>query len=78
MFNLKNDHYPASVFTGDDDHSWKIAHVPLTMDSKFRYAFQGIRGDPANSLGGIQVDDITLGTVLYLNILSNCKTLRCV
>ncbi|XP_028970599.2 meprin A subunit alpha-like [Esox lucius] len=47
-------------FTGDDDHSWKIAHVPFTMDGKFRYAFQGIRGDPANSLGGIQVDDITL------------------
>uniref|UniRef100_A0AAZ3R447 Metalloendopeptidase n=1 Tax=Oncorhynchus tshawytscha TaxID=74940 RepID=A0AAZ3R447_ONCTS len=48
------------LVNSDDDHSWKIAHVPLTMDSKFRYAFQGIRGDPANSLGGIQVDDITL------------------
>ncbi|KAM6964983.1 meprin A subunit alpha-like [Aplochiton taeniatus] len=50
----------AATITGDDDHSWKIAHVPLKMYERFRYAFQGIRGDPANSAGGILVDDVTL------------------
>ncbi|XP_063078231.1 meprin A subunit alpha-like [Engraulis encrasicolus] len=49
-----------ATFMGDDDHSWKIAHVPLKMDGKFRYAFQGIRGDPSGSQGGIVIDDITL------------------
>ncbi|XP_063078273.1 meprin A subunit alpha-like [Engraulis encrasicolus] len=50
----------AATFMGDDDHSWKIAHVPLKMDGKFRYAFQGLRGDPSNSQGGILIDDVTL------------------
>ena len=30
------------------------------MDGKFRYAFQGLRGDPSSSRGGIVIDDITL------------------
>ncbi|XP_066561557.1 meprin A subunit alpha [Amia ocellicauda] len=50
----------AHTFWGDGDHSWKIAHVSLKADMKFRYAFQGIRGEPAQSSGGILVDDITL------------------
>ncbi|XP_041952311.1 meprin A subunit alpha-like [Alosa sapidissima] len=50
----------AATFIGDDDHSWKIAHVPFNMDGKFRYAFQGLRGDPSSSRGGIVIDDITL------------------
>ncbi|XP_065124347.1 meprin A subunit alpha [Paramisgurnus dabryanus] len=44
---------------GDDDESWKIAHVTLNVEEKFRYFFQGI----ANSTkpgGGIFIDDITL------------------
>nr|XP_006626070.1 PREDICTED: meprin A subunit alpha [Lepisosteus oculatus] len=48
------------TFSGDGDHSWKIAHVPLKADMKFRYAFQGIRGDPTQSTGGIFIDDINL------------------
>ncbi|KAL2082404.1 hypothetical protein ACEWY4_022222 [Coilia grayii] len=50
----------AATFMGDDDHSWKIAHVPFKMDGKFRYAFQGLRGDPSSSQGGIVIDDVTL------------------
>ncbi|XP_066561543.1 meprin A subunit alpha [Amia ocellicauda] len=50
----------AQTFSGDGDHSWKIAHVSLKADMKFRYAFQGIRGEPAQSSGGIFIDDITL------------------
>lgn len=30
------------------------------MDGKFRYAFQGLRGDPSSSKGGIIIDDVTL------------------
>ncbi|XP_072552085.1 meprin A subunit alpha-like [Salminus brasiliensis] len=45
---------------GDDDKGWKIAHVPLEVGVKFRYAFQGVKGDPINSSGGIFIDDISL------------------
>ncbi|XP_072552084.1 meprin A subunit alpha-like [Salminus brasiliensis] len=49
-----------ATLNSDDDHSWKIAHVPLRMDGKSHYAFQGISGDPSHSSGGILLDDITL------------------
>ncbi|XP_042527816.1 meprin A subunit alpha [Dipodomys spectabilis] len=45
---------------GDSDHRWKIAHVTLKEEKKFRYLFQGTRGDPQNSAGGIYLDDVTL------------------
>uniref|UniRef100_H0WGC6 Meprin A subunit n=1 Tax=Otolemur garnettii TaxID=30611 RepID=H0WGC6_OTOGA len=45
---------------GDADQDWKIAHVTLKEEMKFRYLFQGTRGDPQNSNGGIYLDDITL------------------
>ncbi|KAM8952686.1 meprin A subunit alpha [Pelodytes ibericus] len=45
---------------GDDDHNWKIAHVTLSVNKKFRYIFQGIRGDDQAASGGILIDDITL------------------
>ncbi|KAJ8397658.1 hypothetical protein AAFF_G00436570 [Aldrovandia affinis] len=48
------------TFWADDDHTWKIAHVPLEVGVKFRYAFQGVQGDPAQSSGGIFIDDISL------------------
>ncbi len=44
----------------DEDTTWKIAHVPMQIGAKFRYAFQGVRGDPANAEGGIFIDDISL------------------
>ncbi|XP_006003740.1 meprin A subunit alpha [Latimeria chalumnae] len=47
-------------FQVDNDHSWKIAHVTLNANAKFRYIFQGVRGNPANSNGGIFLDDISL------------------
>ncbi|KAL4661067.1 meprin A subunit alpha-like [Arapaima gigas] len=50
----------AKTITGDSNPSWNIAHVPMKMDGTFRYAFQGIKGDPASSRGGILVDDINL------------------
>ncbi|XP_068198826.1 meprin A subunit alpha-like [Antennarius striatus] len=48
------------TFYADSDHTWKIAHVPMEVGMKFRYAFQGVRGDPAASSGGIYIDDISL------------------
>ncbi|XP_004624455.1 meprin A subunit alpha [Octodon degus] len=48
------------TFQGDSDHNWKIAHVTLREEKKFRYLFQGTKGDPQNSAGGISLDDITL------------------
>ncbi|KAG5846539.1 hypothetical protein ANANG_G00116070 [Anguilla anguilla] len=48
------------TFWADDDRDWKIAHVPLEVGAKFRYTFQGVRGDPGQSGGGISVDDISL------------------
>ncbi|XP_036024195.1 meprin A subunit alpha [Onychomys torridus] len=48
------------TFQGDSDHNWKIAHVTLKEEKKFRYLFQGTRGDSDNSEGGISLDDITL------------------
>ncbi|XP_052599942.1 meprin A subunit alpha [Peromyscus californicus insignis] len=48
------------TFQGDSDHNWKIAHVTLKEEKKFRYLFQGTRGDSGNSEGGISLDDITL------------------
>ncbi|XP_012862226.1 meprin A subunit alpha [Echinops telfairi] len=47
-------------FQGDLDQNWKIAHVTLREEKKFRYLFQGTQGDPQNSNGGIYLDDITL------------------
>ncbi|XP_045699822.1 meprin A subunit alpha [Phyllostomus hastatus] len=48
------------TFQGDIDQNWKIAHVILREEKKFRYLFQGTKGDPQNSNGGIYLDDITL------------------
>ncbi|XP_037700458.1 meprin A subunit alpha [Choloepus didactylus] len=48
------------TFQGDFDQNWKIAHVTLREETKFRYLFQGTKGDPQNSTGGIYLDDITL------------------
>ncbi|KAB1261381.1 Meprin A subunit alpha [Camelus dromedarius] len=48
------------TFQGDSDQNWKIAHVTLREEKKFRYLFQGTKGDPQNSRGGIYLDDITL------------------
>ncbi|XP_012520108.1 PREDICTED: meprin A subunit alpha [Propithecus coquereli] len=48
------------TFRGDADHNWKIAHVTLREEKKFRYLFQGTKGSPQDSSGGIYLDDITL------------------
>ncbi|KAG8011089.1 Meprin A subunit alpha [Nibea albiflora] len=48
------------TFYADSDHTWKIAHVPLEVGEKFRYAFQGVRGASSASTGGIYIDDISL------------------
>ncbi|XP_077018108.1 meprin A subunit alpha [Tamandua tetradactyla] len=48
------------TFQGESDQNWKIAHVTLREEKKFRYLFQGTKGDPQNSSGGIYLDDITL------------------
>ncbi|KAL7887964.1 hypothetical protein AOLI_G00029380 [Acnodon oligacanthus] len=48
------------VTDADDDKTWKIVHVPMEVGVKFRYAFQGVKGDPNNSGGGIFIDDISL------------------
>nr|XP_019590164.1 PREDICTED: meprin A subunit alpha [Rhinolophus sinicus] len=48
------------TFQGNADQNWKIAHVTLREERKFRYLFQGTKGDPQNSNGGIYLDDVTL------------------
>ncbi|XP_060114559.1 meprin A subunit alpha-like, partial [Heteronotia binoei] len=45
---------------GENDKNWKIAHVPLKGQEKFRYLFQGQKGVTNHSSGGILIDDITL------------------
>ncbi|KAG8512061.1 Meprin A subunit alpha, partial [Galemys pyrenaicus] len=52
--------FKVKTFQGEGDKDWKIAHVTLREEKKFRYLFQGTRGDPQNSAGGIYLDDITL------------------
>lgn len=44
----------------DSDSNWKIAHVTLNAQKKFRYLFQGLKGNPSSSSGGIAIDDVTL------------------
>ncbi|XP_019376535.1 PREDICTED: meprin A subunit alpha [Gavialis gangeticus] len=48
------------MFQGDADLNWKIAHVTLNVQKKFRYLFQGLSGNPNISSGGISIDDVTL------------------
>ncbi|XP_005861077.1 PREDICTED: LOW QUALITY PROTEIN: meprin A subunit alpha [Myotis brandtii] len=48
------------IQTFQGSQTWKIAHVTLREEKKFRYLFQGVKGDPQNSNGGIYLDDITL------------------
>ncbi|XP_027574139.1 meprin A subunit alpha isoform X2 [Pipra filicauda] len=48
------------TFQADSDSNWKIAHVTLHAQKKFRYLFQGLKGNPSSSSGGIAIDDITL------------------
>ncbi|XP_064002831.1 meprin A subunit alpha isoform X1 [Pogoniulus pusillus] len=48
------------TFQADNDHDWKIAHVTLKAQKKFRYLFQGLKGNPSSSSGGIALDDVTL------------------
>ncbi|KAM9382224.1 meprin A subunit alpha [Phaethornis superciliosus] len=48
------------TFQADPDYGWKIAHVTLNAQKKFRYLFQGLKGSPSSSSGGIAIDDITL------------------
>ncbi|XP_060046803.1 meprin A subunit alpha [Erinaceus europaeus] len=52
--------FKVATFQGSEDQDWKIAHVTLREEKKFRYLFQGTKGDPQNSNGGIYLDDITL------------------
>ncbi|NP_001087439.1 MGC86332 protein precursor [Xenopus laevis] len=44
---------------GDRDNKWKIAHVTLNADKKFRYVFQGVHVNN-KTRGGILLDDISL------------------
>lgn len=44
----------------DSDSNWKIAHVTLNAQKKFRYLFQGLKGSPSSPSGGIAIDDVTL------------------
>ncbi|KAL2306948.1 hypothetical protein Nmel_004897 [Mimus melanotis] len=48
------------TFQADSDSNWKIAHVTLNAQKKFRYLFQGLKGNPSSSLGGIAIDDVAL------------------
>ncbi|NXI63980.1 MEP1A protein, partial [Anseranas semipalmata] len=48
------------TFQADNDHGWKIAHVTLNAQKKFRYLFQALKGNPSSSSGGISIDDVTL------------------
>ncbi|NXD71891.1 MEP1A protein, partial [Eolophus roseicapillus] len=48
------------TFQADNDYNWKIAHVTLNAQKKFRYLFQGVKGNPSSSSGGIAIDDVTL------------------
>ncbi|XP_073530013.1 meprin A subunit alpha [Phyllobates terribilis] len=48
------------TISGDNDQNWKIAHVTLNANVKFRYLFQGVQGDNKTTSGGILIDDITL------------------
>ncbi|NXP06523.1 MEP1A protein, partial [Thinocorus orbignyianus] len=49
------------TFSADNDHNWKIAHVTLNAQKKFRYVFQGLKGNnTSSSSGGIAIDDVTL------------------
>ncbi|KFQ47835.1 Meprin A subunit alpha, partial [Pelecanus crispus] len=48
------------TFQADNDSNWKIAHVTLNAQKKFRYLFQGLKGNPSSSSGGIAIDDVTL------------------
>ncbi|NXT41247.1 MEP1A protein, partial [Pelecanoides urinatrix] len=48
------------TFQADNDSNWKIAHVTLNAQTKFRYLFQGLKGNPNSSSGGIAIDDVTL------------------
>ncbi|NXV41199.1 MEP1A protein, partial [Uria aalge] len=48
------------TFQADGDYNWKIAHVTLNAQKKFRYVFQGLKGNPSSSSGGIAIDDVTL------------------
>ncbi|XP_032860924.2 meprin A subunit alpha [Tyto alba] len=48
------------TFQADNDYNWKIAHVTLNAQKKFRYLFQGLKGNPSSSSGGIAIDDVTL------------------
>ncbi|XP_015743316.1 meprin A subunit alpha [Python bivittatus] len=50
---LKNIH-------ADGEKQWNLANIPFNSRTKFRYAFQGLKGDPNNSNGGIHIDDVTL------------------
>ncbi|NXE26047.1 MEP1A protein, partial [Ardeotis kori] len=48
------------TFQADNDYNWKIAHVTLNAQKKFRYLFQGLKGNSSSSSGGIAIDDVTL------------------
>uniref|UniRef100_A0A8D0FIP1 Meprin A subunit n=1 Tax=Strix occidentalis caurina TaxID=311401 RepID=A0A8D0FIP1_STROC len=48
------------TITADGEHHWKLASIPFSVENKFRYGFQGIRGEPAMSAGGIAIDDTSL------------------
>nr|XP_056712818.1 meprin A subunit alpha-like [Euleptes europaea] len=48
------------TFYADGERHWKLATIPFSSQAKFRYAFHGIREDPSNSTGGINIDDVSL------------------
>uniref|UniRef100_A0A6J0UD92 Metalloendopeptidase n=1 Tax=Pogona vitticeps TaxID=103695 RepID=A0A6J0UD92_9SAUR len=48
------------TISSDGEKHWNLASIPFNSQTKFRYVFQGIKGDPPSSTGGINIDDITL------------------
>ncbi|NXD12143.1 MEP1A protein, partial [Nothocercus nigrocapillus] len=48
------------TFEADNDNNWKIGHAALNAQKKFRYLFQGLKGNPSSSSGGVAIDDVTL------------------
>ncbi|XP_062971918.1 meprin A subunit alpha-like [Elgaria multicarinata webbii] len=47
-------------FYADGEQRWNLANIPFNSQTKFRYVFHGIKGDPSTSTGGINMDDISL------------------
>ncbi|XP_062815844.1 meprin A subunit alpha [Anolis carolinensis] len=48
------------AISADGERNWNLATIPFRIKTKFRYVFHGIKGNTSSSIGGVNIDEVSL------------------